>query len=192
MKSCFWASALLSVSLYAADPEPAPPAAPITHDDYSQFVEQLGTPDNLTDCISTMDGLIDEGERLAAPGPGGVSGDTKLGLHMGFYVMAGDQAVVYYLAISRHGLDFGLSEATELAALFGDRAGLPHPIIVTEGEKPIYYAQWYIKHSDWKSLKKKMLKARALNRSEKDPQKAWVIAVARELNARNAAPQDDR
>jgi len=37
-----------------------------------------------------------------------------------------------------------------------------------------------------------MLKARAANRAEKDPQKAFVNAIYRELNARQEAQRKER
>ena len=62
--------------------------------------------------------------------------------------------------------------------------GLPHPINVTEGDKPIFYAQWLIKPSTWKKMRKMMIKVRAENRAEKDPLRAFTAAVNRELEAR--------
>ena len=189
MKTHLLILALLFASLCAADPEVARAQAPATGNAYQQFINQMVAPENLADCISRMDRLIDEAE-LQASSSLGVSTDTKVGLHLAFSIMANDQAILYYLVVSRNGQDLSYSDATRIAALFGDRAGLPHPVIITEGEKPVFYAQWFIKHSDWKAMHKMMLKVREVNRAEKDPQKAFVAAVIREVNARNAAQHD--
>ncbi len=173
---------LLFASVYAADPEAAQTQAPAAGDAYQQFIDQLADRENLADCISKMDGLIDKVELHAASSqsaPGGISSDTQVGLHLAFYIMSNQQAIVYYLVISRNGQELSFSDATKLAALFGDRAGLPHPVIITEGEKPVFYAQWPIKHSDWKAMQAMMLKVRAENRSENDPHQAFVTDIIR-------------
>ncbi|HTQ32223.1 MAG TPA: hypothetical protein VMI53_13510 [Opitutaceae bacterium] len=165
------------------------PAPPPAADDYAAFAAQMTSAANLDDCIARMDQLIDAGEQPPASRTGlnMVAADTKNGFHMEFCVVSTKSAIIYYLVFSRKGLDLTFSDATKMIALFCDRAGLPHPIIITEGEKPVFYAQWLIKPSDWKDLRKMMLKVRAENRAEKDPQKAFVTAVVRELNARQAA-----
>jgi hypothetical protein len=40
-------------------------------------------------------------------------------------------------------------------------------------------------------MKKMMAKVRTVNRSEKNPQRAFVIAINREIAARQAAPPSD-
>jgi hypothetical protein len=191
MKPSFFALALLFASVCAADPEAPPTQAPAAGGTYQQFIDQLVTPENLTDCISKMDGLIDAAEHLSEvseSGSQGLDAETKIGLHLSFRIVRNDAAVVYYLVASRNGQELSFNDAAKIIALFCDRAGLPHPVAITEGEKPVFYAEWLIKHSDWKSMKKMMLKVRAENRSEKDPRKVFVIAIIRETNAREAVP----
>jgi hypothetical protein len=182
---------LFFASVCAADPEAGPqPPAPDAGSTHQQFMDQMVTPENLADCISRMDGLIDGEEHLSAISQGipqGLEDETKLGLHLSFRIASNKQAVIYYLVVSRNGLDLSFTDAAKLDALFCDRAGLPHPVAITEGEKPVFYAEWLIKHSDWKSMKKMMAKVRAENRSEKDPQKAFVSAINREIAARETA-----
>jgi hypothetical protein len=189
MKPYLFVLVLLFASLWAANPEAAQTPAPVADDAYQKFLAQLVTPESLADCISKMDGLIDEDERLSAASEGsgsprGLDAETKSGLHLAFCIFSGKQEVLYYLIISRNGEELSPVVATKLAALFCDRAGLPHPVTITEGEKPIFYVQWHIKHSDWHDLKEMMIKVRAENRSEKNPQKAFVTAIIREINAR--------
>ena len=182
--------ALLIVSVSLAEPGTDQTQAPA--DDYPAFVAKMTSPENLSDCIAAMDKLIDAGERPAASpegGPNVVAADTKNGFHMEFSVASSREAIIYYLVFSRKGLELNFSDATKMIALFGDRAGLPHPIIITEAEKPVFYAQWLIKASEWKEMRKMMLKVRAENRAERNPQRVFVIAVLRELNARQAAQQ---
>lgn len=191
MKSSFFALALLFASVFTVDRVAAQTQAPATAGTYQQFIDQMVTPENLTDCISSMDGLIDEQEHLSESSQGvppALDTETKIGLHLSLKIISDKQIVVYYLVISRDGRELVFTDAAKLAALFCDRAGLPHPVAVTEGEKPVFYAEWLIKHSDWKAMKKMMTKVRAENRSEKDPQKAFVIAINREIAAREAAP----
>src|SRR5580700_11256758 len=181
---------LLFASLCAADPEPAQIQAPVAGDAYQQFIAQMVTPENLTDCILRMDGIVDDTERFTSPKgavPHRVETETKVGLHLTLSLISSKQAIVYYLVVSRNGQELSFSDATKMAALFCDRAGLPHPIIITEGEKPVFYAEWLIKPSDWKSMHKMMVKVRTENRSEKDPIKAFITAVNREISAREAA-----
>ena len=172
----------------------AQPPAPAAGDAYQKFIDQLVTPEHLTDCIARMDALIDQEEHLAtlAQGtPQGIDADTKLGLHFSFHIVIGSEAVIYYLVVSRNGQELTFADGAKLVALFCDRAGLPHPVAITEGEKPVFYAEWLIKHSDWKAMKKMIAKIRAENRSEKNPQQAFVIAINREVSARQAAPPSD-
>ncbi|HXB02258.1 MAG TPA: hypothetical protein VNV15_05505 [Opitutaceae bacterium] len=191
MKSSLFALALLFASVFTVDRVAAQTQAPATAGTYQQFIDQMVTPENLTDCISSMDGLIDEQEHLSETSQGvppALDAETKIGLHLSLKIISNEQIVVYYLVISRDGRELTFADAAKLAALFCDRAGLPHPVAITEGEKPVFYAEWLIKHSDWKAMKKMMAKVRAENRSEKDPQKAFVIAINREIAAREAAP----
>jgi hypothetical protein len=190
MKPHLFALTLFIATLWAAGPVAAQPQAPVASDDYKRFVEQLVKPENLADCISKMDGLIDEVEHLSALDQGathGINAETNIGLHLAFCVFTNKEEVLYYLIISRDGQELSPAAAVNLAALFCDRAGLPHPVTITEGEKPIFYIQWHIRHSDWHAMKKKMLEVRAVNRAEKDPQKAFVAAIISENNARQAS-----
>jgi hypothetical protein len=196
LKPCLFVLALLFASLCTADRGFAQAQAPTpaTGSTYQQFFEQMVTPENLTDCISKMDALIDEEERLAVVSQGvpqTLETETKLGLHFSFRIIISNDGVVYYLVVSRNGQELSFDDGAKLTALFCDRAGLPHPVAITEGEKPVFYAEWLIKHSDWKAMKKMMAKVRAENRSEKNPQKAFVIAINREIAAREAAPPSD-
>lgn len=164
-------------------------------EDYGQFVESLTTRDALADCIKLMDQLIDEGEHGVVddkPKPGMLEIATKQGLHIEFSVTnIQKEAIIYYMTISRGGKDLKYSEATSFAALLADRAGLTHPINITEGDKPIFYAQWLIKPSTWKSMRKMMLKVRAQNRSEKDPLRAFGNAIGNEMNGRAQSAMQD-
>jgi hypothetical protein len=194
MKPYRFILALPFFSLCLADPESAQPPAPAEGITYQQFINQLVTPENLTDCMAKMDGLIDQEEHLSAisqGAPQGLDAETKIGLHLSLRVAVSKQIVVYYLVVSRNGQELTFADAAKLTALFCDRAGLTHPIAITEGEKPVFYAEWLIKRSDWKSMQKMMAKVRAENRSEKDPQKAFLVAINREINARQAAPPSD-
>jgi hypothetical protein len=191
MKPSLIVLVVLFALLWAANPAVAQPQASATGSPYQQFIDHLVTPENLTDCIVRMDGLIDEEEHLAAVSQGApqaLDAETKIGLRFSFRIVIGQEVIVYYLVFSRNGLELSFTDATKLIALFCDRAGLPHPVAITEGEKPVFYAEWLIKHSDWKAMKKMMAKVRAENRSEKDPQKAFLVAINREINAREAAP----
>jgi hypothetical protein len=190
MKPLLFASALLFAPVCAADPPAAQTQPPVAGNTYQQFIEKMGATENLTDCVSKMDGLIDDVEHIAATQntPHGLETDTKLGLHLAFCIISNKQVVIYYLIISRNGEELGFADAAKLAAFFGDRAGLPHPVAITEGEKPVFYAQWLIKRSDWDAMHKMMVKVRAENRSEKDPRKAFVTAIIREINSRQGVP----
>ena len=180
---------LIASPCAAAGPQAAQTQAPSpAADDYSAFVAQMVSPENLAECIGQMDKLIDAGDGSAETPKGGpVAVDTKNGFHLEFSVMGSKQFVMYYLVFSREGRELKFSDAAKMIALFGDRAGLPHPIIITEGEKPVFYAQWLIKPSEWKEMRRMILKVRTENRAEKDPQKAFATAVIRELKARQAA-----
>jgi hypothetical protein len=193
MNPCLFVLALLFASVCAADPEPAQAQTPVpaAGGAYQQFIDQVVAPENLTDCIARMDSLIDEEEHLSAISQGatqGLDAETRLGVHMAFRIVNNKVVVVYYLVVSCNGHDLVFSDATKLIALFCDRAGLPHPVAVMEGEKPVFYAEWLIKRSDWKAMQKMMAKVRAENRSEKDPQKAFIAGINREITAREAAP----
>ena len=181
MKPCLFVLALLFSFRVCRRSRGCPgPCAPAAGGTYQQFLDQMVTPENLTDCIAKMDILIDAAEHLSEvseSGSQGLDAETKIGLHLSFRIVRNEAAVVYYLVTSRNGQELAFADATKLAALFGDRAGLPHPVAITEGEKPVFYAEWLIKHSDWKSMKKMMVKVRAENRSEKDPRRAFVIAI---------------
>jgi hypothetical protein len=120
-----------------------------------------------------------------------VEGTTKQGLHFEFSAtLIKKEAIIYYLTISRGGLELKYNDVAKFAALFADRAGLPHPVNLSEGDKFTFYAQWLIKPSTWKSMRKMMVKVRTENRAEKDPGKAFVIAIERELESRSAAARE--
>jgi hypothetical protein len=190
MKPFLFVLALLFASVCAADQVAAQTQAPAAGDAYKKFIDQMLLPENVADCIAKMDGIIDQAEKLAETfkdSPHGLNAETNVGLHLSLCIFSGKQTVLYYLIISRGGEELSLADATKLAALFCDRAGFPHPVPITVGEQPIYYVQWNIKHSDWRAMKKMMAKVRAENRSEKDPQKAFVAAIIREINARDAS-----
>ena len=143
MKPSLFVLALLFASMCVADPEAAQPQTPAAGSPYQQFIDQMVTPENLTDCISKMDGLIDEEEHLSEisqGSPQGLDAETKLGLHLSFRIVSNKAAVIYYLVLSRNGQELSFTDGTKLVALFCDRAGLPHPVVMTDGEKPIYYA----------------------------------------------------
>jgi len=183
---------LLAVMASAADtPQPVVPPPAQAKEDYNKFIETAQTRESLAECISKLDQLIDEGEHGVTdklPDPGMVETTTKQGLHFEFSAtIIEKEAVIYYLTVSRGGLEFKYSDAVKFASLFADRAALPHPINLTEGDKPVFYAQWLIKPSGWKSMKKLMFKYRAINRAEPDPFKAFSIAIERELEARSEA-----
>jgi hypothetical protein len=194
MKPYLFVLALLFASACAADPQAAQPQAPAAGNAYQQFIDQMLTPENLTDCISKMDGIVDGEEHLAATSQGspqGLDADTRIGLHFSFRIAISNEAVIYYLVVSRNGQELTFADGAKLVALFCDRAGLPHPVAISEGEKPVFYARWLIKHSDWKAMKKMMAKVRTENRSEKNLQRAFIIAINREIAAREAAPPSD-
>jgi hypothetical protein len=48
----------------------------------------------------------------------------------------------------------------------------------------VFYVQWLIKPKEWKAVRKMMLKVRASNRAEKDVSKAFMLAIDREMSAR--------
>jgi hypothetical protein len=191
MKPYLFVLALFFSSAGAADPEAAPTQPPAAGVTYQQFIDQMVMPENLTDCISKMDGIIDAAEHMSEVSKGsspGLDVETKIGLHLSFRIIKNEDAIIYYLVTSRNGQELSFNDAAKLIALFCDRAGLPHPVAITEGEKPVFYAEWLIQPSDWKSMKKMMAKVRAENRSEKNPQKAFALAIIRENNAREGVP----
>jgi len=187
VKRCLWLVLVFSFGVAGAEPPPATEAAKV----YQAFIAQLITAENVADCVAKMDALIDEQERAsvgntqpAQP----VIADTKLGLHMEYTVIQSTEACMYYFIFSRKGQEeLTFADATRMIALFGDRVGLPHPIIIREGEKPVFYAQWLIKPSEWKAMSKMIQKTRVQNRAEKDPQRALSNAILRELNARQSS-----
>ena len=182
---------LFAASAYAAAPQTSTIGPPPVKEDYNKSLENLMTQENLSDCISMMDRLIDEGEHGVTdnqPHPGMLEVNTKAGLHLEFSATSiPKEAIIYYLTISRNGLELKYSDTAKFAALFADRAGLPHPVNLSEGDKSIFYGQWLIKPSTWKSMHKMMIKVRTANRAEKDPLKAFSVAIEREMEARAEA-----
>lgn len=177
-----------SLALFAADaPAPGQP-----RDDYAAFLAQCVKKENVAECIALMDRLIIDGEHGLVdnePDQGLVDGTTSFGLRIEFSTTETKEVILYYLRISRGGKDMRYADAINFVALFTDRAGLPHPVEVVEGDHSVFYAQWLIKPSDWKDFHKMIVKVRAENHTEKDLEKVFVNAIGREVNARaeNAA-----
>jgi hypothetical protein len=192
MKTFLTVFLLLGICAYAAEPQkPVAPAE--TKDDYALFIATAITPENVVDCISAMDQVIDEGEQgliNKEAHPGMLEAATKLGLHIEFSASELKEAIIFYLKISRPGKELKFNDAAKFAALFSDRAGLPHPISLSEGDKSVFFAQWLFRPSDWKKNRKLMVQVRAANRGEKDPIKAFALAINRELDARSNAQID--
>lgn len=187
MSPRYWWLFLITLAVcpmgFSADP-PAP------GESYADVVSKIYTPENISDFMAKADALIDRGEAVEAEmgvGRNVVRADTKGGLHLEFALIRAPEAIMYYAAISRNGDLLKYPEATTMLALLGERAGLTHPIAITEGEKPVFYAQWLIKPTEWKALRKKMLEVRTTNRAIVDPVKALKLAIGREVDARAAA-----
>ncbi len=187
---------LLAASALAAAPQSTTINPQPAKEDYGQFVESQTKRDALGECIKFLDQMIDAGEHGVVddkPDPGMLEYTTPQGLHFEFSATnIKKEAIIYYLSISRSGKELKYSEATAFAALFADRAGLTHPINITEGDKPIFYAQWLIKPSTWKKMHKMMVTVRAQNRMEKDPLKAFNFAIANEMDARAQSAMQGR
>jgi hypothetical protein len=175
-----------ATSQSAAAEKSAAPAIPPAQMDYRTYIAALLTPHSVTELVQVMDRLVDDAEQAGASGnaPIAASAETSLGLQMQYRVVESKEAVMVSFVLSRGGLELKISDAVKIVALFADRAGLLHPVDVREGEKPVFYAQWLIKASEWKDIRKGMLNLRARNRAEKDLIKAFVIAVTREQDAR--------
>lgn len=183
----FVAMAWAYLSQAADAPVSAPSLSPA--EGYRVFAAQMVSPENLAEFVAKSDALIDQGEDTqAGSGRNVVRTDTKNGFHLEFSVLTTSEAIMYYAVISRGGELLKYPEATTMLSLFCDRIGLTHPIHITEGERPIFYAQWLIKPKEWKSLRKKMLEVRKANRAEKDLIKALNVAVDREMTARASHP----
>jgi hypothetical protein len=186
MQKYFALFCLLCSLAVAADTKTPAPAQP--KENYDDFLAECRNMTNVVNCIQLMDRLVDEGEHGLVddqPDPGMIDGTTKFGLHIEFSTTDVKEAIIYYLKISRDGKELRYDDATKFVALFTDRAGLPHPVEVTEGDHSIFYSQWLIKPSSWKSMHKKMAEVRQRNRAEKDPAKALILAVEREVEARS-------
>lgn len=182
--SLLWAATLSP----AEETQPAAPALSPA-DEYRQFLAEITKPAALLEFAEKADEVIDGGEKADAAGVGTgnvVRADTKTGLHLECSIIRSPQVILYYASLSRRGEMLKYTDAATLFALFCNRAGLTHPIQIKEGEKPIFYAQWLIKPSDWKELRKKMLEVRAANRAETDIVKALKTAVGQEVAARAA------
>lgn len=188
MKKFLSLALFLAASALAAAPQSTTVGPQPAKEDYGQFVESQTTRDALGECIKFLDQMIDAGEHGVVddkPDPGMLEYTTQQGLHFEFSATnIKKEAIIYYLSLSRGGKELKYSEATAFAALFADRAGLTHPINITEGDKPVFYAQWLIKPSTWKKMHKMMVKVRAQNRLEKDPLRAFNYAIANEMDAR--------
>src|SRR5438270_545054 len=121
MKSLLLLVASFAGSTIAFAAEPSAPASKLT---YHEFLEKFALPETLTDCIAKMDRLIDAGEATAAaaqPGTGWVNTATQTGLQLQFRIRDREEAIIYYLVISRGGDELKYSDATKMAALFADR-----------------------------------------------------------------------
>lgn len=182
---CLAASA---TTLAVAEPAASDKAA--AQQEYARFIAQAISLENLADLVATMDRAIDEGEHGLIdkqPDPGLVEVTSKSGLRIEFSATDAREAVIYYLRLSRGGAELRYDDATKFAALFTDRAGLPHLLDIAEGDKYTFAVRWLIKPSDWKKMLKQMQKLRAANRAEKDPARALVTAIHREIAARAEA-----
>lgn len=154
---------------------------------YQEFIAAAIRPENVADCVQVMDRVIDQAEAEEVKGaPVIAKGETSLGLQFEFRRLESKEAVAHRLVFSRGGDPMPFADAVKFIALFADRAGLLHPVDVREGERPIFYAQWLIKATEWKTIRPKMMALRAANRAEKDLAKAFTIAVTREVDAREA------
>ncbi len=157
---------------------------------YADFLGQFTLPANVAELIALMDKLVDAAEHGLVdeqPDPGLVEATSKTGLRIEFSASKAKKAVVYFLRISRHGERLHYDDAAKFAALFTDRAGLPHPLNINESNGYNFSTTWIIKPSEWKKFRKNIDAARKENRAEKDPAKAFVTAVQRELAARSEA-----
>jgi hypothetical protein len=186
------AGARAPVAPAAASSDPGAPASATasprlkpTH--YQEFITAAIRPENVAECVQVMDRVIDQAEAEEAKGaPVLAKGETSLGLQFEFRRLESKEAVAHRLVFSRGGEPMPFSDAVKFIALFADRAGLLHPVDVREGERPIFYAQWLIKATEWKTIRPKMLALRTANRAEKDLAKAFTVAVTREVDAREA------
>lgn len=166
------------------------PAKTGVEQEYSRFIAKLTKPESLIDFAEKADRLIDAGEKgQEGPGVGknAVNTDTISGLHLEFAVIRTPEVILYYASLSRNGEFLRYSDAATMLAFFCDRIGLPHPVDVKEGEKPVFHAQWLLKPSEWKVMRKKMLEIRSQARAEKDIGKALRAAVDAEVASRIAS-----
>lgn len=154
------------------------------------------SPENLTDLVAKMDSVIDEADNADGSSPQAQNAshaETRNGFLLEFSVIRAPEAILYYAGISRKNTELlKYKDATMLMALFCDRIGLTHPIHITEGEKPVFHAQWLIKPTDWKVMRKKMLEMRAASRAEKNLYTVMRSAVTQEVNARVAATNSNK
>lgn len=193
MKLFLFLLALSCVPACLAD-SAAPAAAPAP-DNYPEFLAACAKRENVVECIALMDRLITAGEHGLVdkePDLGMVDGTTRFGLRIEFSTTDIKEAIVYYLRISRAGKPLRYDDAAKFAALFTDRAGLPHPVNLTEGDRSTFCAEWLFKPSSWKAMHKMMDKVRAENRAETDPVKVFLGAVSREVEARYATQQQQQ
>lgn len=158
---------------------------------YGEFLSQLTKPENLIEFVEKTDRMIDEAEPSDKDkgnvGQTSSAADTRIGLHLEFAVIRTPEAILYYASLSRKNEEpLRYADAATLLAFVCDRAGLTHPVDIKEGEKPIFHAQWLLKPTEWKAMRKKMLEVRAYNRSQKDIGKAMRTAVNDEVSARMA------
>jgi len=154
--------------------------------------ERFFSPENAASYIAVIDTLVERGEAIyesSVPAQSAkdslVSGDTINRLHLSFSVTAQNGVVTYFFGVSR--LDEGLSppQAVIIAALFADRAGLPHTGQLSESEKHLFYAMWLVQSKSWTEVKQAILKTRSENRKEKDPQLAFKAAFDKERAVRS-------
>lgn len=186
-RACLLALICVGITAFCAssaeEPKSVPPAQ-----SYDEFLKKMAAPENLKEFIAVSDKLVDavEAQQESVAAQGVLRVDTKIGLHLEFAIIQAPEAIMYYAALSRNGEPLRYQEAATLYSLFCDRAGLTHPVQITEGEKPVFYAQWLIKPKEWKDLRKKMLEVRTANRTITDPVKALQMGIGREVQARAA------
>ena len=163
-----------------------PPATPA--EAYQEFLVDMVSPQNLADLVEKIDKVIDEADNAdGSSNQANNSGnaDTRNGFHLEFSVIRAPEAILYYAGVSRKDYEtLKYRDATMVLALLCNRVGLTHPIQISEGEKPIFHAQWLINPKEWKAMRKKMLEVRAANRAEKNLYTAMRNAVTEEVNAR--------
>lgn len=156
--------------------------------------ERFFSPENAASYVEVIDSLIERGEALhESPSATArtkrdflVSGDTANHLHLSFSVTEEKGVITYFFGVSRLEQGLAYPQAVTIAALFADRAGLPHTGQLAESEKHMFYAMWMVEAATWPEVKLAVLKTRAENRKEADPQLAFKAAFDKERAVREA------